>query len=860
MTAAIGRPNRAESTSPGSLRRSAQRLWRSELFIHCLKRFVTYFFALALASGITSPAQRNVPDSNSPLLQIEILVRQNRLDEAKTKTLEELQRNPTSVDAYNLLGMIEGDQQDFAGAADSFQKALKLKPTSTHAHNNLGSLYLAEKKPELAEKEFRQVLRLDPQNRDAHYNLGVLLMMKGSPTLAIPQFQQVRPLDHSAQLQLIRAYFDSKQTAQALREATVLSSDKTSNVQVHFSLGILLASEKQYKPAQLELEKADALQPGTFEILYNLGQDLFRNSDYANAQAVLTRALRAKPDSPETLYLMAQVSMDQSRPLDALDLLIRAHKLAPENADIVFLMARISMSQNYFEDAIPLLESGLQSAPRRPDLLAALGESYFMAGKAEKAIEEFNSLIAVEGSARSYAFLGLTYRNLGRFDEAKQQFEMGLKLDPKNSLCLFNLGFIAERQGDAAAAESFLQKAVQANPDFADALLELANLRVAAKKPQDAEDLLRRYVKISRDPATGYYKLAMVERTLHQTDAAERDLTVFKNLSKSASTGPLPYQHLFDYLDNRSQLAAPAREKLDIDQLTARIKEHPDQTEDLYLLAEAYLKSGKIDEAKDTVAQLDKAGAGDFRTLTGAGVLLARYHLYDMAIDHFRAALAANPNADDVRFDLADALFRARRYPDALEAATQVSPNGQKDDAYLALLGDIYAHTGDAARASEIYRNAITRNPDNDQDYLSLALIQLRAHDLAGAKETLLKGQQRVPGSGKIFWGMGLISAIDGNDAEAAQQFERAVDLLPEWPGGYSTLGVFYFQSGQIDKAREVLNRFKNSSAGGTLDIGRIEQALDQAASSPAPRAQAMNSEARAQFLQLALSLADRTL
>jgi len=817
-------------------------------------------FSILIACAVSAAAQSGSSDRNSSLAKIELLISQNHLDEAKASTLEELRRNPSSVDAYNLLGMIEGDQQDFAAALSSFQTALKLKPSSTRVRNNLGSLYVAEKKTDLAEKEFREVLRLDQENRDAHYNLGVLMMMKGSPALAIAQFQQVHPADPPTRLQLVRAYFDNKQSAQALREAKALSSEQPSNVQAHFSLGILLASEKQYKPAQLELEKADALQPGTFEILFNLGQDLYRSGDFDDAQAVLTRALRARPDSPETLYLMAQVHVDQSRPLDALDLLIRARKLAPDNIDIVFLMARISMSQNYFEDAIPLLESGLQSAPRRPDLLAALGESYFMAGKTEKAIEVFNKLIEVEGSARSYAFLGLSYRNLGRFDEATQQFRQGLKIDPKSSLCLFNLGYIAERQGDAATAESFLQKAVQANPDFADALLELANLRIAAKKPQEAAELLRHYVKVSRDPATGYYKLAMVERSLHDTAAAERDLAVFKTVSKSASSGPLPYQHLFDFLDNRSQLAASDRQQLDIAQLTERIKGHPDQAEDLYLLAEVYLKSGKLDDAKETIAQLDQVSAGDFRTLTGAGVLLARYHLYDAAIEHFQAALQASPNADDVKFDLADALFRARRYPQALEVASQVSPEGQKDDAYLALLGDIFAHTGDAARASEIYHNAIIRNPDNDQDYLSLALIQLRDDDRKGAKETLLKGQQRVPGSGKIFWGLGLISALDGNDAQAADQLEHAVDLLPEWPGGYSTLGVFYFQSGQIDKAKEVLSRFKSSTANGALDIGHIEQALDQASASPNSPAQAMNSAARAQFLQLALSLADRTL
>ena len=54
------------------------------------------------------------------------------------------------------------------------------------------------------------------------------------------------------------------------------------------------------------------------------------------------------------------------------------------------------------------------------------------------------------------------------------------------------------------------------------------------------------------------------------------------------------------------------------------------------------------------------------------------------------------------------------------------------------------------------------------------------------------------------------------------------MELLPEWPGSYSTLGVFYYQTGQIEKAREVLNRFKGSNAGG-LDVDRIEEALSKA-------------------------------
>jgi tetratricopeptide (TPR) repeat protein len=352
----------------------------------------------------------------------------------------------------------------------------------------------------------------------------------------------------------------------------------------------------------------------------------------------------------------------------------------------------------------------------------------------------------------------------------------------------------------------------------------------------------------------------MVERNLHETAAADRDLSVFQTLSKDVSNGPHHYEHLFDYIDTRSQLARQARNQLDLDELIDHIQKNPGRPDDLYLLAEDYLKAGKVAEARNTIDQLDKMSAGDFRTLTGVGVLLARYHLYDDAIQHFQAALEANPASDEEEFDLANAYFRKALYSQALDAAIKVSAEGQKDEAYLALLGDIYAHLGQTARAEEIFRDAIARNPDNDQDYLTLALLQFRVNDVTGAKQTLLKGQARIPASGKLLWGLGIVSALEGSTTEAAEQFERAVNLLPEWPGSYSLLGVFYFQTGQVAKAKEVLDRFKNSSATGGIDVNRIEQLLAQTQTTSSAGNEPMTMASRKQFVQMALSLADRTL
>ena len=564
-------------------------------------------------------------------------------------------------------------------------------------------------------------------------------MARNLPAEAITSFQRVRPATIPTRFNLIRAYLLAGRTAEGLKVARDLSAQGKSDVQLHFTLGVLLASAKQYDVARRELEKANALQPETFEILFNLGQTYLRSGDYAKAEVFLNRALKLKPDSPAALYLLAQVYSEQTRAVDALDLLARAHKLAPEDTDIIFLLARVSMSQNYFEDAIPLLESGLKIAPKRADLHAALGESYFMSGKVEKAIDEFKLLIELDPSARSYAFLGLSYRHLGRFDEARKYFQEGLKLDPRNASCLFNMGYIEGRQGNQAAAEQLFQQALKSNPDFSEALLELANLRIAGKKFEEAATLLRRYVKVSRDPASGYYKLAMVERSLHQTEAAQRDLSVFQTLSKDSSPGPYPYQHLFEYLDNRSNLAPQARTQLDQTELVEQIKKHPDRPQDLYLLAETYLKLGKPEDARSTITQLDQISSGDYRTQTGVGVLLARYRLYDDAIQHFQTA-----SASQSRFRRREVRSGRRLLP---QGRLRSGSRGRHEGfggrtAGRRFPGSARRHprpSGKHRQGEEIFRDAISRNPDNDQYYLSLTLVQLRNKDVSGRGADLAK-------------------------------------------------------------------------------------------------------------------------
>ncbi|MGH9454722.1 MAG: tetratricopeptide repeat protein, partial [Terriglobia bacterium] len=493
-----------------------------------------------------------------------------------------------------------------------------------------------------------------------------------------------------------------------------------------------------------------------------------------------------------------------------------------------------------------------------PDLHAALGESYFSAGNLDKAYGQFRILLQLDPSASSYAFMGLYYLHKGQFDAAKKNFEQGLEKDPRNLECLYNFGFIADKQGDFPTAEKFLNQVLQLNPNYDNALYELATVKIAEKKFSEAVPLLRRYAQLDPNESKGYYKLAIAERSLHQTQAADSDFKVFETLAKNPPPGPMPFQHFLQGVSQKVSLSPQEQAQADLHDLLQQVKLHPERPKLLYLLAETYLKLGQIPEAQKTLSDLRQVSGGDVRTLVGEGVLLARYKLYADAIQYFQTAATGDSSSDDAKYDLADAYFETGDYPHSLQWLQKISAEARNQASYLALWGDTEAHLGHLPEAESIFRKAIQRSPDEDSYYLSLALTQLRAGDAAGAEQTLQRGENRIPDSGKILWGRGVLAVVEGNNKESQEFFERAQDLLPQWESSYAALGTFYFETGQFSKAQETLDRYARLFPRGGLNVQKLRQVLSSYNHQDPHEPLTLSPQERTQFMAMALVLADR--
>jgi tetratricopeptide (TPR) repeat protein len=452
--------------------------------------------------------------------------------------------------------------------------------------------------------------------------------------------------------------------------------------------------------------------------------------------------------------------------------------------------------------------------------------------------------------------MGLCYRYLSRYDEARKYLIKGLQLDPDSPTCLFNLGFIAARQGDMQEAENYFQAVLKAKPNYNDALFELAGVRMKEKKFQEAAPLLRRCLELNPNRSETYYKLATTERALHQTEAAERDFRIFETMSRNGSGAPYPMQHLFEYLDQKMGLPPQARANVDLAELQMAVSKHPETPRNLYLLAKAYLRLGRTEEAQKVVDHLDDISGGDSRTALQVGVLLARYHLISDAVRHFKAALATDPSSDDAKYDLANAYFEQQDYTDARHMLDQISAQGCEDEPYLALLGDTDTRLGRLLEAQAAYRKVIEKSPDNDVHYLSLALSQLSGGDTIGAGETLHTGLSRVPDSGRIAWGLGVLSVMEAQCQQAEKHFDRALDLLPDWPSAYSALAVLYLNTGQAAKARAVFQRYQEIFPRGPFHTEVIEKELAAAEERP-QGLRTITPQMQSQFLLLAFAFAN---
>jgi tetratricopeptide (TPR) repeat protein len=126
------------------------------------------------------------PHANFLLGQIALF--RGRLDEAVSRSRQELDVNPASAVAFSQLGDAYVRQAKWDDAIAALQKSVWLNPYYSAPYILLGRAYMKKEQPSIAEGMLRRAIEYDPNNRAAHYLLGQLLQQTGRPEDAQREF------------------------------------------------------------------------------------------------------------------------------------------------------------------------------------------------------------------------------------------------------------------------------------------------------------------------------------------------------------------------------------------------------------------------------------------------------------------------------------------------------------------------------------------------------------------------------------------------------------------------------------------------------------------------------------------------
>ncbi len=205
----------------------------------------------------------------------------------------------------------------------------------------------------------------------------------------------------------------------------------------------------------------------------------------------------------------------------------KSHESSPANdaAALQIKLGRGYMEKGEYETAHDKLERAIELDPKSVDaqtLMAVLFEQIDRPQFAEKHYRRAVELAPDDGSTNTN--FGAYLCRLGRFDEADGYFQRALR-DPfykTPGAAYSNAGLCAARAGDAQKSEAYFRKALEANPNDAAALYELAMTSFRKSDNMRARAFFQRFEAVSSLDASALDFAAQIEERLGDTAAAAK--------------------------------------------------------------------------------------------------------------------------------------------------------------------------------------------------------------------------------------------------------------------------------------------------------------------------------------------------
>ena len=434
---------------------------------------VAYLWGLSLSLAgeqekAVGPLQEAIqldPNDLRPhLLLAAVSDRRHKPVEAEAEWRKALVIDPLSTVALDSLSQELIDRKDYSSTIALLDRP-DLEQNRTAVQSlNLGIAYAGRVQLDNAARVLREGLNNNEDSLPIANELALVLMLLGRNEEAYSVFDLAlakHPADPATQILYLHAMVTGKSDRAFDYSRTVLAASPN-QWEVLYLAGVLESRKGEYAAARAHLERSVILNPKYYQSQELLGSMFSRLGDLPAARRHLEQAIALGDDQPEVEYDLAQVLKKMGDMTDAQEKLRIYQGLKKSRSDAVEAAGK-----------------------------AEMGDQALSEGNPSKAASLYREALAISpDQSLLYYKLSLTQERMKDFAGEKTSLERAIQLNPNIAEAQNQMGYLADRAGDLASAENYFRSAIRVSPSYVIAWINLAATLAAEERWQDAKQVL----------------------------------------------------------------------------------------------------------------------------------------------------------------------------------------------------------------------------------------------------------------------------------------------------------------------------------------------------------------------------------
>lgn len=668
--------------------------------------------------------------------------------------------------------LVIGDQDT---AASQFAKALQLQPDLPAARLGKVRIAVANGQQDAALQALNQLLASNPAVVEGLTLRARLFRNRDQLEAAANDYRQalaLKPDDVSIRADLVMVQIDLKQIAAAKTEVAELKRRAPQALATNYLQALLAYREANYQDARKYAEIALTGDPAHLPALFLAAATDYQLQDYAKAEGRLRQVLEKSPMHFAAQKLLMATYLRMGQPNRASQILPFVLRPGLENdADLAALAGEVFLSNRDFHNADLFFTHAARLDPDSHDKRTALGLVQLREGKTDQALSSLSKSAADGKSMAASRILLLEWMRKGDYAQAAAHARQLVEKQPDKPEAHYLFAATLYAQGDIDGARLALNRALQINPQYFDAVASLASLDLAAKQTKAA--IARYEALLAKQPGHPQALIALA-RIQHQQGGAPD--SVLKLLERASNDNPDVIQAYLALADARREYGMLKEAEAT---LLKGLQRKPSNSQLLERLAFVQYSNGDVDRAIGTLFSLVEV---DRTHAASVYVRIAEWQNQSgkpaFALQTLQKVLALSPSLLPAQAAYGQTLIVLGRIQEAQAFARKVQQFEPKSALGFLIDGDARVAGRDFEGARASYLAALQRSNSGDVA-VRLHRVLLALGKSEDAQRLAGQWQNRQPPDATFLRYLGDRSMTTENYQSAVSLYQYALSIQP---------------------------------------------------------------------------------